>query len=203
MLSPRYFHLLRYNLTPNRTYPPRFNGTWCCGYHDGLKALFPAYTVQLEQPNKDDVLMNPKSSLVCTAKYDHKIKDANTGWLSFGKKDKIIHVGYSYQEHWCWSGQNSKGKWGLFPSSFVENLTEAERHPTGGLNPKGSKEIGPGSLSSVNSLGVDGRASSWGKLTNVVGKPLNLRRRGTSGSHSSNEVDNNKRISVQSGDSMS
>jgi len=25
-----------------------------------------------------------------------------------------------YEDHWCWSGRNAKGKWGLFPSTFME-----------------------------------------------------------------------------------
>lgn len=25
-----------------------------------------------------------------------------------------------YKEHWCWSGTNSKGKWGIFPQSHID-----------------------------------------------------------------------------------
>jgi hypothetical protein len=26
-------------------------------------------------------------------------------------------------EHWCWAGYNSKGKWGIFPQSYIEPNT--------------------------------------------------------------------------------
>lgn len=28
--------------------------------------------------------------------------------------------------HWCWSGTNSKGKWGIFPQVFIEPNTLKE-----------------------------------------------------------------------------
>jgi hypothetical protein len=69
--------------------------------------------------------MNQKSSLVATARWDHKPKDTISGWLTFSKKDKITHIAYPYQEFWCWSGKNSKGKWGIFPKDYVDGLVDA------------------------------------------------------------------------------
>ena len=96
------------------------------GYHDGERGAFPASEMMLETPAKEDVLMSPQSSLVATARWDFKPKDAKEGgWLKFSKGERIAAVGYTFQDQWCWSGQSSKGKWGLFPAAFVENLQEA------------------------------------------------------------------------------
>lgn len=32
----------------------------------------------------------------------------------------------AYPEHWCWSGTNAKGKWGIFPQVFLEPNTVQE-----------------------------------------------------------------------------
>lgn len=113
------------------TYPPRFNGTWCQGYHDGDKACFPASTIALEPPSTEELTSNPKSTLFATAKWDHKPRDTTSGWLKFSKKDKITNISFQYQEAWCWTGQNPKGKWGFFPASFVEGLDEDIRLSSG------------------------------------------------------------------------
>jgi hypothetical protein len=68
--------------------------------------------------------MNPKSTCSATAKWDHKPKDTTSGWLTFSKKEKIIHIGFPYLDYWCWSGMNAKGKWGLFPKDFVDGVTD-------------------------------------------------------------------------------
>ena len=95
------------------------------GYHDGERGAFPASEFMLDTPAKEDVLMNPQSSLVATARWDFKPKDTKDGgWLKFSKGDRISCIGYTFQDQWCWSGQNSKGKWGLFPAAFVENLQD-------------------------------------------------------------------------------
>ncbi|KAL2065665.1 hypothetical protein VTL71DRAFT_3335 [Oculimacula yallundae] len=107
------------------TFPDRFGGKWCMGYHDGERGAFPASEIMLDTPAKEDVLMNPQSSLIATAKWEFKPKDTRDGgWLRFSKGDKISCIGYTFQDQWCWSGQSSKGKWGLFPAAFVENLQD-------------------------------------------------------------------------------
>jgi hypothetical protein len=91
--------------------------------------------------------MNPKSPLVSAAKWDFKPKDANSGWLSFNKKERITHISYPYQDFWCWSGMNSKGKWGLFPREFMDGLIDTAAQtiapafslrPVNELSPTGS-----------------------------------------------------------------
>ena len=110
------------------TFPERFGGKWCIGYHDGERGSFPSSAIVLELPVREDVLMNAQSTLIVHAKWDFKPKDAREGgWLKFSKGDKISAVGYTFQDQWCWSGQTSKGKWGLFPAAFVDGLQEIEK----------------------------------------------------------------------------
>jgi len=33
-----------------------------------------------------------------------------------------MHIGYLFEGHWCYSGQNRKGKFGLFPAAFVMDV---------------------------------------------------------------------------------
>jgi hypothetical protein len=81
--------------------------------------------------------MNPKSSLVATARWDHKPKENITGWLHFSKKDRITHIAYPYQEFWCWSGMNSKGKWGIFPKDYLDGLIDTGNNAEPTLSPGG------------------------------------------------------------------
>lgn len=121
------------------TFPERFGGSWCIGYHDGECGSFPASTVSLLSPPRDEVKMNPQSSLQAVAKWDWKPKDKDEGWLKFSKGERIFNVGYAWQDQWCWSGCTSKGKWGLFPSSFVEDLMSTD---SSSGNAKASKILG-------------------------------------------------------------
>jgi hypothetical protein len=112
------------------TFPDRFAGQWCVGYHDGERGSFPADKITLQMPAKEDVLMNARSSLTAIAKWDFKPKDAKDGgWLKFSKGDRLVCIGYTYVDQWCWSGQTSKGKWGLFPSSFLKELKDMALMP--------------------------------------------------------------------------
>lgn len=97
------------------------------GYHDGERGTFPSSAITIGIPHREDVFMNSQSTLIAYAKWDFKPKDAKEGgWLKLSKGDKITAVGYAFQDQWCWSGQTSKGKWGLFPSAFVEKLQEVK-----------------------------------------------------------------------------
>ena len=105
------------------SFPEQFHGQWCIGYHDGDRGAFPASSITLDLPNREDRVMNAQSTLVTWAKWDFKPKDLKDGgWISFKKGEKISCVGYAFQDQWCWSGQTSKGKWGLFPSAFMDEL---------------------------------------------------------------------------------
>lgn len=121
------------------TFPRNFNGEWCSGYHDFSRGLFPAEMIQLKPPPQDEIIMNAKSSLVAIARWDHSPKNTSAGWLAFSRREKIIHVEYPYAEHWCWSGQNSKGRWGFFPKDFVELVGEETGMERGGGRVEGQR----------------------------------------------------------------
>ncbi len=105
------------------SFPDRFNSLWCIGYHDGLRGAFPVSTITLDLPKRDEEVMNTQSTLVAFAKWDFKLKNAKeSSWLKFSKGETITHIGYRFQDQWCWTGQNAKGQWGLFPSAYVNNL---------------------------------------------------------------------------------
>lgn len=143
------------------TFPERFHGQWCIGYHDGERGSFPANAITLEMPVREDVLMNAQSNLIAFAKWDFKPKDAKEGgWLKFSKGDKISSVGYTFQDQWCWSGQTgtgSKAKYGVFPAAFVEGLREDVAGPA-----SGKLGTSPGSLKS-SGLGL-------GSLGSIIGR---------------------------------
>ncbi|RFU34857.1 hypothetical protein B7463_g1487, partial [Scytalidium lignicola] len=107
------------------TFPDKFEGKWCTGYHDGLRGSFPFSEISLEMPIREDMVVQAQSNLTAVTKWEFKQKDTKDGgWLSFKKGDTITSIGYIFQDQWCWSGKNSKGKWGMFPSAFVEGLRE-------------------------------------------------------------------------------
>lgn len=106
-------------------FPENFGGAWCTGYHDGEKGSLPSAAITLDLPSNEDIHMNPQSSLVAFAKWEFKPRDAKEGgWLKFSRGDKISHIGYTFYDQWCWSGQTKNGKWGLFPMAFVEGLRD-------------------------------------------------------------------------------
>ena len=140
------------------TYPERFHGQWCVGYHDGERGSFPASAIQLDMPAKEDVFMSAQSNLIASAKWDFKPKDQkDASWLKFSKGDRIQSIGYNFQDQWCWSGQTSKGKWGLFPAAFVENLQEGGKM---GTSPGGVKTGGLGFGSRMPSFPIGRHKSS-------------------------------------------
>lgn len=150
------------------TFPPRFKGEWCCGYHDSFKAYFPASTVQLDTPQRDNVSMDQKSGLVATALWDHK-RDTKSGWLSFKKGDKITHISYPSPEFWCWSGM-LKGSWGLFPKDFVEGLidTGVVSSPVGSA-PGFSPEMAFSTMASNSSMLSTSIGDGGGRKKSIFG----------------------------------
>lgn len=155
------------------TFPDKFLGQWCVGYHDGERGSIPASCLTLEMPTKEYIKMDTQSTLVATAKWDFKPKEGKEGgWLKFSKGDKITCVGYQHQDQWCWSGQTSKGKWGIFPASFAENLHESGKSvpaSTSGLGFKSrmpsfsigrNKSAKQGRQNSVRSVGSSSSATS-------------------------------------------
>ncbi len=104
----------------------RWAGKWASGWHDGQWGVFPTKSVEFEKPRRSEIppiLQAGSTGLVGYSvqtrwKFDPK-DAADNGWLAFDKGDTISNVGWIFKEHWCWSGTNSKGKFGVFPRSYV------------------------------------------------------------------------------------
>lgn len=122
-------------------FPERWGGKWCTGLHDdGVRRPFPAKYIEIEGPRQSEISLQATSPVSVTTRWKWDPPDsARTGWLTFGKGETIKNVGCKsnslmfsfsllsvltrhkglYQDHWCWSGTNSKGKFGIFPRSHV------------------------------------------------------------------------------------
>lgn len=143
-------------------FPEKYEGQWCVGWADHQHGLIPADSIRLEAPQGDGSREQGSSSLQAVARWKFVVKDskeAKTGeWLAFNKGEVLTNIGWSHQDHWCWSGMNSKGRFGLFPRSFIEpdTLTEVEAKPDHA--DLASKERRPGLLSRITILhrGVPG-----------------------------------------------
>jgi hypothetical protein len=111
--------------------------------------------------------MNQKSSLAATARWDYKPKDTITGWLHLSKKDRITHIAYPYQEFWCWSGMNSKGKWGIFPKDYIDGLVDTGNGAEGSISSPTKSFASP--TKSFASLSTSARTSSTSSHTSGSG----------------------------------
>ncbi|KAL2754047.1 hypothetical protein ACRALDRAFT_2028557 [Sodiomyces alcalophilus JCM 7366] len=103
-------------------FPAKWGGSWCMGWHDGVRGAFPFKLVEIEPPKPGDVSYNANSSVSVKArwKWSPKLNKDEAPWLPLDKGDTIRSVGWVYQDHWCWSGTNSKGKTGVFPASHID-----------------------------------------------------------------------------------
>ncbi|KAE9370685.1 hypothetical protein N431DRAFT_343674 [Stipitochalara longipes BDJ] len=148
------------------TFPDRFNGLWAIGYHDGLRGSFPTSTIAIDQPGRNEEVMNSNSNLVAFAKWDFKLKKSKDDpWLKFSKGDTITHIGFKFQDQWCWTGKNAKGQWGLFPNAFVESL-----HDRGvfGTSPGSVKKNSLSSKMPSFSIGRNKSSSKHERKTSIM-----------------------------------
>ncbi|KAI1381910.1 hypothetical protein F4677DRAFT_439716 [Hypoxylon crocopeplum] len=113
----------------------KYEGKWCIGWHDGVRAAFEADSVQIDPPSKTEIKMQGTSNVQAIARWKWNQK-GDDRWLKFDKGDVIKNIGWAYNEHWCWSGTTSKG-WGIFPQSHLE--------------PTSIRTVQPGDTSSVSS----------------------------------------------------
>ncbi|CAI0643514.1 unnamed protein product [Colletotrichum noveboracense] len=114
-------------------FPDKWGGKWCTGWHDGTRGPFPAKHVEIEGPKQNEISLQSAGAVSLTTRWKWDPPDsARTGWLVFGKNETIKNVGWLYQDHWCWSGTNSKGKFGIFPRSHINphSLKEGVVLPT-------------------------------------------------------------------------
>ncbi|KAJ4387660.1 hypothetical protein N0V93_008257 [Gnomoniopsis smithogilvyi] len=180
-------------------FPPAWAGKWATGWHDGEWGYFPAKTIELEKPKPGRLDAPPMQfqgvsavsvSVVARWKFDPaaSIRDAaEKGWIGFDKGERITNVGWPVvvegvggggREAWCWSGTNSKGKFGVFPRSHVDEGTlRDDMRPgtamgTGGGN-TGRRKKESGGKGGMSLFGVRRRASvsstrSEGGITEII-----------------------------------
>ncbi|KAK5998632.1 hypothetical protein PT974_01013 [Cladobotryum mycophilum] len=113
------------------TWPAKYNGEWCKGWHDGVHAALPTEIIKLDRPDWSQIQRSGSTSRIrARARWRFAPKDKED-WLRFDKDEIITNISWSYAEHWCWSGTNAKGKWGIFPQAFVDTNTVQELTPAG------------------------------------------------------------------------
>lgn len=180
-------------------FPAAWAGKWATGWHDGEWGYFPAKNIELEMPKPGRLDAPPMQfqgvsavsvSVVTRWKFDPaaSIRDAvEKGWVGFDKGERITNVGWPVvvegvggggREAWCWSGTNSKGKFGVFPRSHVDEGTlRDDMRPgtatgTGGGN-TGRRKKESGGKGGKSLFGVRRRASvsstrSGGGITEII-----------------------------------
>lgn len=111
-------------------FPEKYQGAWCVGWADHKHGLISAEAIRLDLPTKDKSRNQGSSSMQAVARWKFAVKDGKESkggeWLSFSKGEVLNNIGWSHQDHWCWSGTNSKGRTGLFPRSHIEPGTLME-----------------------------------------------------------------------------
>ncbi|ROT40208.1 hypothetical protein SODALDRAFT_306264 [Sodiomyces alkalinus F11] len=109
-------------------FPAKYRGEWVTAWHDGEQASVPFDIVRLDPPPMSEIRMGAMSHATATArwKFAPKSKEEGEEWLKFEKGEEITNISWLHADHWCWSGTNSKGKWGIFPQAFIEPNTVKE-----------------------------------------------------------------------------
>ncbi|KAM0504563.1 hypothetical protein ACHAPB_003915 [Verticillium nonalfalfae] len=132
-------------------FPAKYEGEWAMGWHDGEYKSVPVDVLRLEVPGRGQVRMGAASGVEAVAKWRFAPKGKDADWLRFDKGEVItnitckccrcvfslptalperasllMYLSGSSEEHWCWSGKNNKGQWGLFPQIFVDSNTVRE-----------------------------------------------------------------------------
>ncbi|KAK3323942.1 hypothetical protein B0T19DRAFT_443394 [Cercophora scortea] len=158
-------------------FPEKYGGLWGVGWADNVKAAFPMDCIRIVPPPKSEIRVLPLSKISATARWKRSPKDKeNSGsvddssnhWLKFDKGEVITNISFPYPEHWCWSGCNSRGKWGIFPQAFMQ--------------PNTMKEVStePESLRSRNSWGSQAPQESKGRgVVSVFSRISNRRKAST------------------------
>ncbi|CEJ85021.1 hypothetical protein VHEMI03647 [[Torrubiella] hemipterigena] len=110
------------------SFPSKYGGEWCMGWHDGMHASIPFDCLRLELPPEDQIRIGTPSNIQAKARwaFTYKDKESKVKWLRFKKDEMITNITWSYPEHWCWSGTNSKGESGIFVQMFIDSNTVQE-----------------------------------------------------------------------------
>lgn len=106
-------------------FPERFGGKWAYGWHDGVRGAFPIKHVEIDLPGRNEFPLQGGRGFTGVVRWKWEPKDKES-WLPLGKKEVISNIGWIHRDHWCWSGVDAKGKFGVFPSSHIEPLSLRE-----------------------------------------------------------------------------
>lgn len=75
------------------TWPSRYNGEWCFGWHDGVHASVPTDLVRLDRPPRSDLKMPGTSRIQAKSQWKFAPKDKEKGdWLKFDKNEVITNI---------------------------------------------------------------------------------------------------------------
>ncbi|KAK3687655.1 hypothetical protein B0T22DRAFT_405468 [Podospora appendiculata] len=161
-------------------FPEKYGGLWGVGWADNVKAAFPMDCVRIVPPPKSEIKVQPLSNISATARWKRSpsskensgdANDSSNHWLKFDKGEVITSISFQYPEHWCWSGCNSRGKWGIFPQAFMQPNTMKEL------------SIEPASLQSRNSWGSQAPLESKGRGVGSVFSRISNRRKASASEH--------------------
>lgn len=72
-------------------FPPKYDGKWAIGWHDGVRAAIETDTMQLEVPPNAEVKMQATSSVQAVARWKWNQK-GDERWLKFDKGDVIKNI---------------------------------------------------------------------------------------------------------------
>ncbi|KAM0325474.1 hypothetical protein ACHAQA_007461 [Verticillium albo-atrum] len=112
-------------------FPAKYEGEWAMGWHDGAYKSVPLDVLRLDVPGRGQVKVGAASNVEAVAKWRFMPKGKDLDWLRFDKGEVVTNITWSAEEHWCWSGKNAKGQWGLFPQIFVDSNTVRELGQSG------------------------------------------------------------------------
>ena len=136
-------------------FPDHFGGRWATGWADQVHGSFPVDCVKLDGPPPNEIrsYADDRSTYKAVVRWNFKQKEKDRGeWLDLKKGDAISNISCKHRQmkapglcpneeswipdinvptgaypgHWCWSGTNPKGKWGIFPRSHIEPGSERE-----------------------------------------------------------------------------
>ncbi|ODA76358.1 hypothetical protein RJ55_08204 [Drechmeria coniospora] len=145
-------------------WPPKYGGDWMVAWHDGTFASVPTDLIKLDPPPADDISMDGTSHVRARARWKFSPKDKERGdWLRFDKNETITNIGWTKAEHWCWSGINAKGQWGIFPRAFIDTSTVHEptaEHSDRAASLSSEKNKPSGMLSIFSARRPSGRPAS-------------------------------------------
>lgn len=88
------------------TWPTKYLGEWCMGWHDGMQATIPFDAIRLELPPDDQIRLAGTSNIRATARwtFSYKDKDSKVKWLKFKKGDMLTNISCKYTRDFLLQG---------------------------------------------------------------------------------------------------